>query len=268
MLLRAVLIAVQIITRPDVPDSLYRQYGERAEFASVIQLSSVRGSGTGTLVTPRWVLTAGHVAARHGRDSLVAEVNGERILIRRAVYPQCGAVAAPDIALLELDHDVGVAPARIATDTLKLGDVVVAAGFGVGGAGARELAGAKRAGENRMEARAAPGAPKSASWVWSADFDVPGQEDANRFGDAAALPFEALLSAGDSGAGLFLRDGAGLRLVGVYFATTIRFGRVLDGHPTMAGSEWHAVALHGFHDWIESVTTAQVPKTGKEGIIC
>jgi len=99
--------ALAIVQRDDREDRQYLALGER--FTAVGQ---VLPDGTGTLVAPRFVLTAAHVAT--GRGGATAVVFGDQSyrVVRAIVHPEGRASSDDqppevDLALLELEKDAG-----------------------------------------------------------------------------------------------------------------------------------------------------------------
>jgi hypothetical protein len=85
--------ASAIVIRADVPDARYRELGEKyrdivAEFPILQKEGTLkRATGTGTLIAPQWVITAGHVGVEAKADLMTAAKNGDRFSIYIAGKP-------------------------------------------------------------------------------------------------------------------------------------------------------------------------------------
>lgn len=128
LLLVAALAATDsIVIRHDRPDSLYRALGER--FPAV---AKVGRAGDGTLIAPRWVLTAAHVAATINLQRARVVIGGREHVIARAVpHPQWRELGPHDIGLLELAEPVtGVEPLPLYRQRDEAGRTVILVGHG------------------------------------------------------------------------------------------------------------------------------------------
>jgi len=112
-----------------------------AEFDSVgiIGTKQLGQFGTGTLISPKHVLTAAHAAklVLNPTDGTF-EVNGKQYTTSQIyIYPDYNShTQKDDIAILELSQPVeGVTPSAIFRDTPQVGDLLTLVGFGAGGNG-------------------------------------------------------------------------------------------------------------------------------------
>jgi hypothetical protein len=134
-------------------DSRYLDYG--ATFAGYVvrvvgpNAEGVPLAGSGTLISPHWVLTAAHVP--HEMQSVTVVLGGERLACDRVVrHPEwTGIHGWHDIALVRLgQHRHAEVYPRLADGTERLGSVAAAAGYGMTGTLTRGLTG----GDQRLRA--------------------------------------------------------------------------------------------------------------------
>ncbi len=249
--------------RHDVDDAVYVNLG--ATFANVGQVafSDAEGDwlGSGTLIAPQWVLTAGHVVERATAWNFTIGGNTYTAAPDSLVpHPQWDGdlFGGYDIGLARLDAPVtGVIPAVRYTGSAELGQVGTAAGFGktgTGQTGATTYDGIKRAGQNVIDDFHEPG-----QRILLSDFDS-GEWLDNTLWSGSAVPrdLEYLIAPGDSGGGLFVPDpgGAGWLLAGVH-------SFVMAGDLT-PDSDYGDISGHTrvsvFNDWIDAVTEATIPE--------
>jgi len=117
----------RIVIRHDRPDSLYRALGQR--FPAVVKIGR---AGDGTLIAPRWVLTAAHVAATINLERARVVAGGREYVIRRAIpHPEWREMGPHDIGLLELAEPVsGVQPLALYQARDEAGTTVIIVGHG------------------------------------------------------------------------------------------------------------------------------------------
>ncbi len=253
----AAAFAAAIITRDDVPDAEYHALGGRPEFASVARiLVDSGGSASGVLIAPRWVITAAHVASAQPPTRMHVDMGGERIAVRRVVvHPEylshAGLQRPPfDQALLELERASSVRPSPLASVLPSAGTLATIVGYGVGGPGAREAAGTRRAAHNRVDQLG--GRWRGREWaphLLLLDFDVPGRESRNALGSGVAEPLEGIASGGDSGGGLFVhRDGA-WELAGTFSLSSVEVAAAASR--SFAGTVNIFVGVAAHRDWID-----------------
>lgn len=212
-----------IITRDDIPDERYRNFGESLR-GYIVQLNlpgSKAGStpklynGMGTLIAPRWVITAAHASDRFeaGKPNSIdlathyVYVNGRGYRIEKAfVHPGYTSPKGngsgtdgidDDIALLKLTSDVKDGKfACLYEGNDELDKMAVVAGMGLPGTGAGGTSkpdGALRGATVLVDKVA----PNILSW----NFRPPG--------DPRATALEGISGPGDSGGPAFISNKSG-----------------------------------------------------------
>lgn len=249
-----------IITRPDTSDDEYRALADRPEFASLCRVTiESDASGSGVLVAPRWVLTAAHVVHDKDPTNVFVEIGAERIPVRRIVVYD-GYASAPagfertalDHALIELSRDAAARPARLARDLPAPGTLATIAGFGVGGPGARDVAGIRRAAKNRLDQIGGMWRSiRLAAHLILLDFDVPGRSDRNVLGMPEPEPLEGMASGGDSGGPVFVGTGQDVELVATFSVSSVDVGAAIDR--SFAGGINVLVGIAPHRAWIDRV---------------
>ncbi|MFM8718618.1 MAG: trypsin-like serine protease [Chthoniobacterales bacterium] len=267
------------VRRDDVADVNFVNLGADPLYAPVGRfLYSVGASSyiaSGVLISPDWVLTAGHVV--QGSDFLGGGVTGMNFTLFSGVnsfvysaaqwipHPGWAAtsgnvLAGFDIGLVRLSTSVsGFAPATLYpqdTVAVQAGTIV---GFGATGTGLTGFqngtAGTKRAGQNMIDATG-DGVSISSNILF-VDFDRPGVPAESVIGSTSPLALEYLSAPGDSGGGLFITEGVNTYLLGI---TSFGWGYT-DG---VANSDYGDLAgftsVRSFQTWIE--TTTAVPEPG------
>ncbi len=204
-----------VTRRDDRDDSLYTSLA--GTFPSVGLVSTNTGSGTGTLISSQWVLTAAHVIDNSASNKQVRF--GDVFYDVESVVQYDGwELGKNDFALLKLSGNgvTSVSPVSYWQGGDEVGKEAVGIGFGGGGTGltgVNEAAGVKRAFRNVIDAKDIEGLPGLAM-----DFDRP-DGLTNSLGSvgssASPLDLEGNVVPGDSGGGLFAEMDGRLLLVGV-----------------------------------------------------
>ena len=267
------------VRRDDVSDTPFLELAASALYDSVGRLSFSVGRSSylasGVLISPDWVLTAGHVVGGNnyqggGISNLTFSLtSGGSVLSYAALawYAHPGWIATQgdmlagyDLGLIHLQSSVSAVQAAslYLSETLQIqaGTMV---GYGATGTGITGFqagtAGTKRAGQNMIEAQG-DGATISSSILF-VDFDQPGTDANNVFGGNVPLSLEYLIAPGDSGGGLFVTQSQQTFLVGISSFT----GGLWDG---TANSSYGDVA--GFTSttsqlaWIHAMTGVPIPE--------
>lgn len=235
LLLSLPLCAQAIVMRHDVDEAKYLSSFEAWPATAYFHFGGRFGSATGTLVAPRWVLTAGHVSGHlEAGDEL--SINGQKHVVRQAItHPGYRDMqVGHDIGMVELETPSDTPPAALYTGQDEVGKVVTFVGAGRPGngqTGAQGASGTIRQAHNRVE-----GLMRE-----HLVFHFDAGED--------ALPLEGISGPGDSGGPAYLEQDGTLYVIGVSaFQDT--------GESEIEGvygvREFYTRVSH-YRDWIESV---------------
>ena len=279
--LRAEHITPVIVRRDDLPRATIESDALASPFDCVGIVSSGVGFGSGTLISSRVVLTAGHVVGATPSGTYRFGVGGADyfttnvLLHPNYVSFDSSVQSGNDIALLIFDTDItGITPATLNTNTNELGTVGVNVGYGYRGIGSlgqgrgvggeSEPFGVKAAGSNTVD-RFGDFYSNVSSKFMLQDFDNPLDPSTNRMGSASALDKECLIGQGDSGGGLFQDFGNGYVLSGVHsFLDDFGTGDgILANYGDVAGS----VRVSQQLDFIRG-GLASTPEPGSLWLIC
>lgn len=252
-------------TRHDVADAQYLKLGDAQQFAPVALLRAhgdVHASAI--LVSPYWLLTAGHSADGIAPGDLTVEIAGSsHRVVEIVMHPEFRPRSignGTDLALIRLaDPVLDVRAAVRYRGYSERSQVATAVGFGVAGTGTAAVtspapSGTKRAGTNVIDAIGGmiDGRRVPANLL-VADFDRPGDPSHNRLGSPLPLALEYMPLGGDSGGGLFIQQNGLWMLAGVFSGYTFSVGKALE--IGMYGSLMYWTRLSLYNDWVDRVTS-------------
>lgn len=253
---------------PDTPDARIDRRGTESPYAGVGSISIERRTFTGTLISPRHVLTAAHVVSGIAPAAITFNLISHGAISRQVavatvhMHPaysgfEPGRPAEADLAIIELAEPVpSVYPIYpLLRQVIPVGTPLVLAGFGGSGPGdlgervAADPA-MRRTGVNTLDQIHAARSGRAHAAYWF-DFDGPDQES-NRFGGRSlGNSYETSLASGDSGSPAFVRDRQGrLWLVGV---NSFRFGL----HSSF-GNGGGGQLISAYADWIDGIVAARL----------
>ena len=280
------------VIRNDVADSFYTNLAAQSVYDSVGFLTWSEGTSgyiaSGTLISPEWVLTAGHVVG--GTNNSGAGIS-EMIFGLSSSYDGMGVSAEEwipytgwsssggnlwngvDLGLVRLSQPItSVAPAQIDFSTSPVGLLGTNVGYGrsgLGTGGMTTAAGTKRAGQNMIDARGGMVTTMGSGTLLNLngisptvlfqDFDHPTNLVASSMGSAIPVAQEYLIGSGDSGGGLFMDVGGVTKLVGVHsFLASLPYPLDTTGANADYGDLAGSVSVQSFENWI--FTTTGVPE--------
>ncbi len=248
----AVSLASPIIIRHDRNDDDYLELGRR--YAAVLcHVRNARGivNGGGTLIAPRWVLSAAHVA-RSLKAGRALEIDGASYAIDKVfVHPEWGGPSPRhDIALIRLGKDVtGVQPVPFYKNDDEAGREIIVVGAGMVGTGLTgplEDDGQVRGATNRIE-------EVGEAWLRFV-FDGPDSEQ--------ATALEGISGPGDSGGPAFII------VDGIAYLAGISSGQddtATNGKPGRYGVSEYYTRVSQYRSWIEQ--TMQAEEAGTDDLV-
>lgn len=257
--------------RHDVDDALYLALAGEPVYAAVGRISITRTGGgflgSGTLISPTWILTAAHVvdtgATNAGGDVLsmsfttsTGEVIAATNWFAHASWSG-NLLAGYDIGLIELSSPVlDITPATWYTGTDEVGQVGTMVGYGKTGTGltgSTLASGTRRAGQNVLDGVGGGVvgslnlASVSSNVIFS-DFDNPSANEST-MGSSTPLALEYSIAPGDSGGGLFINVGGIDYLAAVHsFGAHVGDGSTDSDYGDIMGS----TRTSSFDGWISS----------------
>jgi hypothetical protein len=207
-----------------------------ARFAAVCR---VMPDGGCTLIAPRWVATAAHVASRLQPGSTIQFDGQTRTVTRVVIHPdgasKPGVPPEVDLALVELDRPVdGIEPVPVYRGTGEFGTTVVIVGYGDFGVAAAPLT--RSDGRRRAVTNVVDDAGPMRLFV---SFTSPPDGTAN----------EGVGAAGDSGGPLLIEVNGRWHLAGVSSAS--------KGKPGTYGLVDVYTRVSSYLAWIDEVIVAR-----------
>jgi secreted trypsin-like serine protease len=276
-----------------VNDSVYTSLAAQSVYDSVGFLRWNEGASgyiaSGTLISPEWVLTAGHVVG--GTNNYGAGVSGMFFGLG-SVYSGTGIAATEwipyagwsssngdvwagvDLGLVRLSQPItSVTPALLDFSTPLLGLLGTNVGYGRSGTGTLGMSsdpGVKRAGQNMIDARGGMVTTMGSGTlldldgisptVLFQDFDHPTDLVASTMGSVTPVAKEYLIASGDSGGGLFIDVGGATKLVGVNsFLASLPYPLDTTGANADYGDLAGVVSVQSFENWIFTMTGVPEP---------
>jgi len=224
-----------------VPDSLYVVTDLSHSALVHINLSTPKGGKDceGTLIAPRWILTAAHVGVEVKPGHEVTLNGTDAPVDSIVIYPEWSDGGANDLALLRLAKAVDrPQPATLYRGSDEVDQVLTILGYGDGGTGLTGPQGNDgqiRRATNRIDAA-------SDHWLKFA-FDPPDS--------ARTTALEGVSGPGDSGGPGFLGGMEGQVLAGI---SSGQSSRATGGKPGRYGVVEYYTRVSRYIVWIESVT--------------
>ncbi len=281
------------VIRHDVNDAVYTSLAAQSVYDSVGFLTWNEGASgyiaSGTLISPEWVLTAGHVVG--GTNDSGAGISG-MIFGLSSSYDGMGVSALSwipypswsssggnlwngvDLGLVRLSQPItSVTPAQIDFSTSLLEQLGTSVGYGRSGTGLTGMntgPGTKRAGQNVIDARGGMLTKMGdgglldldgiSPTVLFYDFDKPAVPILSSMGSVTPVAQEYLIASGDSGGGLFINVGGVTKLVGVNsFLASLPYPWDTTGANADYGDLAGVVSVQSFENWIFTVTGMPEP---------
>lgn len=274
------------IIRHDVKEEEYLKLANQKQFDCVGRVyNDSTAIGSCVLIADRYVLSAAHVfIERVGTSYDTTKVDGQVIISpvlyskrelditkmyfvfnglrikgkRLLIHPKyldSLAQGTCDIAIIELENTISsITPAKINSSFDELNSNVIGVGYGASGpADQTKLVGdhnKKIAGENTVDTLTGQ-KYLGFETLLMCDFDHPTRKDCNKIGSHIPKPLEYIGSGGDSGGGLFRKNG-GWELIGIFSSTRIDVNQFIKTQYYGQTMQWTRVSI--FKDWVNGHT--------------
>jgi hypothetical protein len=240
---------------------------EAAFYPAVGKVTGSGLSGSGVLISDRWVLTAGHIAA--SKIGGVYRAGGVDYIIQNTFSaPGSTFALANDVGLLYLTTAVtGISPTtmfRYENAANLLGREATWVGIGTTGTGQDDTRGSfeLRAFTNVIDGFTPRSTLPGPSFF--SDFDNPTESSDTLASGATPTRLEGNVTAGDSGGGVFVTEGGQRYLVGINSYTS----GFSPGLNSKYGSLSGAADLRAFHSWIFDTTGITAVPEPSSAFLC
>lgn len=255
---------------PDSPAARVDANVTTSPFAGVAAINVNGGTYSGVVIAPRYVLTAGHVAAAGNAAAMQVILNQSgtpwtTTVLNATTYPTF-SFPYDDLAILQLAAPVpaGVPVYPMYAGPLQTGLILVLAGYGESGNGSvgptvGSATAVKRTGENTLDDLTTTlDTSGLASRFFLYDFDGPtgnGPTGGPTLGNAR----ETMVAVGDSGGPSFVQVGSSLQVLGI---NTFASSGVANQSPTYTFGDLGGgivAADPRFAAWLQTTTQGTMP---------